>query len=421
MRYIYSACVVIETPDVAILCDPWFTEGAYDGSWYHFPKVNNPLDVIGDVDCIFISHIHPDHYDPEFLRSYEARFGQKRIIVAPRAFPYLERSLKASGFQVEADYEALRIGDTSITAIPIRPEDPSEIDSALYVVFEESSGKKHSVLNVNDVVFDDQVLSELSKRCVRPDILLLGYTGAGPYPQTYFDLDDPRLVLEAEKKKKAFFERYARNIQAFDAKVNIPFAGKYVLGGEINVLNDYRGVADAVEILSLDSRAIVLADSGGKISTADMKPTAIRTEPYERTAIVERYKEISRAPMTYELIDKRLIPLIPFEPLLRKAFQRAQARSAVEGDYFFVIYLPEGRAAELNANKTSEDGFRMLDDRSNLPTPRSEIAIDPRYLFGLLSGVFHWNTAEVGSQYTVRRYPNVFNRQVQQFLNFLSV
>ena len=70
VRYIYSACVVIETEDIKILCDPWFTQGVYDGSWFQFPLIKNPLDIIGDVDIIFISHIHPDHYDPKFLNQY---------------------------------------------------------------------------------------------------------------------------------------------------------------------------------------------------------------------------------------------------------------------------------------------------------------------------------------------------------------
>ena len=68
VRYLYSACVEIETPKLRILCDPWFSEGAFDGSWYHFPKVKNPINIIKKPDLIYISHIHSDHYDPEFLK-----------------------------------------------------------------------------------------------------------------------------------------------------------------------------------------------------------------------------------------------------------------------------------------------------------------------------------------------------------------
>lgn len=63
----------------------------------------------------------------------------------------------------------------------------------------------------------------------------------------------------------------------------------------------------------------------------------------------------------------------------------------------------------------------IVDQTALLPAPRSEIIIDPRYLFGLLTNVYHWNNAEVGSQYYTRRSPNVFNRKAQSFLNYLSI
>ena len=69
VRYIYSACIEIQTEDLRILTDPWFTDGAYDGSWHHFPRIDDPLEVIREPDLVYVSHIHPDHYDPVFLRA----------------------------------------------------------------------------------------------------------------------------------------------------------------------------------------------------------------------------------------------------------------------------------------------------------------------------------------------------------------
>ena len=64
----YSACIGVRTENVSILCDPWFTEGAFGGSWFHFPwKAIDPEDV-GRYDYIYVSHIHPDHYDPVGLK-----------------------------------------------------------------------------------------------------------------------------------------------------------------------------------------------------------------------------------------------------------------------------------------------------------------------------------------------------------------
>lgn len=54
--------------------------------------------------------------------------------------------------------------------------------------------------------------------------------------------------------------------------------------------------------------------------------------------------------------------------------------------------------------------------------PRSEVTLDPRHLFGLVVGLFHWNNAEeVGSHLQVRRHPDVFDRDAQRFLTFFCV
>ncbi len=53
--------------------------------------------------------------------------------------------------------------------------------------------------------------------------------------------------------------------------------------------------------------------------------------------------------------------------------------------------------------------------------PRSEIDIDYRYLFGLITGVYHWNNAEVGSLYRVTRVPDRYDPDAQNFLNFFHL
>ena len=43
LRYIYSACVLIETDTTKVLCDPWFTQGIYYGSWFQYPRLPKTL------------------------------------------------------------------------------------------------------------------------------------------------------------------------------------------------------------------------------------------------------------------------------------------------------------------------------------------------------------------------------------------
>jgi len=421
VRYIYSACVVTTTPDVSILQDPWFTEGIYDGSWYHFPKVLDPLNSIGNVDLIYVSHIHPDHYDSAFLKTYFKKYGIKKVLIANHLPNHLAGKMRADGIEAKILEEPIVVGNTEIQIIPHLTGSISDIDSAIIVRYKVKN-KIHCVVNANDIIFDEKMRSDLKDAAGDVDILLCGYTGAGPYPQTYFELNDPKLLTEAENKKNAFFERYKTLTNQINAKVNIPFAGKYILGGKLANLNAVRGVADPVEVLTFDKNAVVLADNGGEINTLSLIPSSVRTERYDDVEIQKCVKSISNEKMDYErLIAKEEIYQLPLKRLLVSATRNATSKSECDEDYFFCFELPNSQHAIINANKNSTKNITFTDNASNLPTPHSLILIDPRYLFGLLTNIYHWNNAEVGSQYNTRRKPNIYNSKAQAFLNYLAI
>jgi UDP-MurNAc hydroxylase len=422
VKYIYSACVITTTPDLSILHDPWFTEGIYDGSWFHFPKIESPLQSVGDVDFIYISHIHPDHYDSEFLQKYFKKYGEKKILIANHQPNHLAGKMRADGIEPTILKDKLTIGNTTVQIIPHQTGSIADIDSAIVIKYQASSNKLHCVVNTNDIIFDEDMLSNLKSAANEVDILLCGYTGAGPYPQTYFDSSDNKLNVEANKKKLAFFERYKTLTKTIDAKVNIPFAGKYILGGKLVSKNQFRGVADPVEVLEFDRRAVVLADNGGEINTANLKPNLIRTTIYDERDKAKRIEEIKVLRMDYErLIASEEIGQLPLKRLLFSASLKAISKSECEEDYYFCISLPDEKVAIINANKNESQPLTFAEKSALLPTPRSEIIIDPRYLFGLLTNIYHWNNAEVGSQYDTRRTPNELNRKAQAFLNYLAI
>jgi UDP-MurNAc hydroxylase len=420
VRYIYSACVVTETLDVRILHDPWFTQGIYDGAWFHYPKVEDPISSIGDVNLVYVSHIHPDHYDGEFLKRYFSVYGVKEVLIADHLPNHLANKMRAEGIKPTVLQKPRRIGRTEIEILPHRTGSASDIDSAMILRYEGNT-RRHCVVNVNDIIFDDAMTEALKNAVGEIDILLCGYTGAGPYPQTYFDLSDTNLIDQANDKKGRFFARYMKLVNSIRAKKNVPFAGKYILGGKLANLNAVRGVADAVEVLAFDPDAVVLADDGGEIDTMTFQPSAVRTMPYSNDLIERRIKEIRAQKMDYErLISEAEIHQLPLKRLLGVATRNAIAKSECDHDYYFCINMPSGEYAVINANRDHTAAIKIL-PKELLPTPRSEIYIDPRYLFGLLTNIYHWNNAEVGSQYNTRRYPNVLDRKAQSFLNFLAI
>lgn len=399
---------------MGILCDPWFTEGAYDGAWYQFPRLEDPLFTIPSYDLVYVSHIHPDHYDPTFLRSYLRKHSRSRVVIGESQPNYLSLKMKVDG----VPHTVIPEGSAGSTRWKIFANGHfgSEIDTALVVTREG-----HSVVNMNDNLYDaTQIASVKTFLAGQPTtIALLGYTGAGPYPQTFYS-DTRTLRSKAEEKKSHFFDRYREMRAALDPRIAIPFAGQYVLGGRLHDLNPFRGVADAVEVTEFDRRAVVLADGGGGgIDTGRLVPTAARTECYDPRRIEAYARSLANRPMTYEVYFRDLdTRAVPFRRLLPKAYEHALSRSSMQDDYFLCIRLRDGWFA---ANSRREAPWFAFVDEVHDRLPRSEITIDLRYLYGLLTGVFHWNNAEVGSQYRTHRVPDLFRREFSAFMNFFHL
>ena len=243
VRYIYSACVVIETPDVKILCDPWFTPGAYYGSWHQYPSLpRDPVDIIGEVDLIWISHVHPDHYDPVFLRKYMERYPDAQIVISTTGQGMLAKKLDKDGFHWETTKEPRHVDGTSTVKVFKNNAYAWEIDAALVV---KHGGQ--AVIHMNDCPLDPRqiaAINELNERC--RTFALLPYSGAGPYPQCYeFPTEEDKLEA-AKTKKQQFLGLYDKYIKALNPTMAMPFAGQYWFGGPLAGLNAYRGVADAV-------------------------------------------------------------------------------------------------------------------------------------------------------------------------------
>ena len=422
VKYIYSACIQIETKDVRILCDPWFSEGIYDGSWYHFPKISDPFKLIDKPDIIYISHIHPDHYDPDFLKKLFNKFGPIKVIIPNLKKNFLYFKSLSDGIETSpTDY--LKIKNTHIHIVPNMEGSNSDIDSALFV-----KDEKNSVLNLNDCAWDNNQNSALKKIIKKYtnkiDLLALGYTGAGPYPQTYYDTkkDKKKLIKKSKNKKKEFINRYLRYEKFFNSKYNLPFAGKYILGGKLSKLNKFRGIIDPVEIKKVDKKSIILADEGkGFINLTTNKISKERLKPYPEKMISNRVKDIKNRKMAYENDIKIDPKKINFQRLLYSAYLNAQKKSEVNKDYYFIFNIIHNTKTIdrfiINCNK-KKNFFQKVINKKNVPV--SELFIDYRYFFGLLTGLYHWNNAEVGSHITARRSPDKFNRSAQRFLNFYS-
>ena len=424
IKYIYSACLEIATSDITILTDPWFTKGAYDGTWYQFPEID-PFAYISGPDYIYISHMHPDHYDPRFLHRLFDRFGVIPILIPDLKNNYLLCKGKSDGLTLTPT-RYLDLGGTEIYIEENDTGSISDIDSAMII---HDKINRRSCLNLNDCIFNQSHVEKLQNIICgfseNIDLLALAYTGAGPFPQTYFDLNtEKNLLLEKAKiKKQQFFDRYLRYTDSFQATHHMPFAGEYILGGKLVELNKYRGVSDAFEVTEFDQKALVF-NTGGHIDLVNNNVVDIRGERHSQNDLNKKLKEIEIRQFDYETDFSLPCERIDFFRLLKKAAVNALIKAELKEQYYFIFSITENdkviqrfscncmnaEIVELNVREEIKYDFY------------SDIFIDYRCLFGLITTVYHWNNAEVGSIYFTKRYPiDNYDIKANKFLNFFSI
>jgi len=419
VRYIHSACAVIETNDIILCSDPWFTPGAYYGSWHQYPPLQmDPIDVIGKVDAIYVSHIHPDHYDIRFLERYLDRYHDTQIIIGETKRSHLMRKMRDDGLNPVVLNQA-RFGGTTLQIFANGAHEIDVEDTAMIV-----SSETLSVVNLNDNPFDQEQVDNILSVCPlgRPTFALLPYCGAGPYPQTFGFETKEELEAAARRKKQQFLGLYSRYVSALKPVKSMPFAGNYFLGGPLAGLNDCRGVADATEVLAdHEDESLVLADGGEAFIDIDtLEASATRSAPYDDQIVQQCLRKMPFEGYDYE---KEIRPIDGSPPTLLPLVQNAYAqaiKSTLVKERSWVCIKPNEWNTYMVFDAFQDSQVSVLEDVSHLQ-PRCEIFIDPRLLFGLLTGNYHWNSADIGSHYRFKRVPDEFKREVHAFLWRLRV
>lgn len=427
LQYIYSACVKTYTPDLSILHDPWFTDGAYDGSWFQWPKVDNPVSACGDCDYIYISHIHPDHYDPIFLKKYMVHYGEKTLIISDHKPNILANKLTNDGFKfkIVSANSPLHVGATSVIILPHIVAGSNNIDSALILEYRDSSFVLNTLVNLNDCIYDPKFYSSIIDLLASgTDILLTTYTGAGPYPQCFFDIDDKCLKLESQNKAFQFKTRFLDTVDIFNPKYVLPFAGQYILGGDLAKLNEFRGSYDPIELTHDSSIICVLEEGGNNLITSDGIINGTRVDSYnlvEQDLYAHSCTVNSRFDQILPTIHTDLQEAIP--RLLNKALKSAYARTDVNHNWWYIIKISESLWIGFCVKSLPTVYLHTLDALSQFKSNHNyiQLKVSLNYLFLLLTSVLHWNNAVIGSWITYERHPNEYHADVQSFLNHLYV
>lgn len=444
VQYISSACVLVEHAGVKVLCDPWLTDGIHYGSWYHYPPLTFKPEDFSDVDYIYVSHVHEDHMDLGTLRRLPRTIP---ILIHDYAEKYLLRILQEEGFQKVTEVSHHSVfplgGDFTVQilaadncnpalcgrifgcAMPRPYQRTSQIDSL--AVF-HGSGK--TVVNTNDCPYAlaHPVCDDIREKYKTIDFLMVGYGGAGPYPQCFVELDEAEKLERAWRKRRQFLKQTADYLDNLRPAYFLPFAGQYTLGGKLARLNRFRGIPELDELPAelgplMSPRGIssqmVLLNSGEWFDVDQ----GVASRPYSPIDRIQRdrYVEEVLAQKKFIYEEEFQIPKSQWVDLTSK-LELAQKRMLHYQDLYgyrsnWRIYLD---AAQEHLYCVPFDGSPVEKAaRGSEREPFVRFGLDYSLLQMVLDRKAHWNNVDGGQHLTHARRPDVFEPALIHFISYL--
>lgn len=291
------ASILIRTRDAVILTDPWYLGKAFNDSWTLYPTPAYDESMLDEVDFLWISHEHPDHFHIPTLRALPSRFKERvRLLFQLNNSDKMFEAFRRFGFQtLQALPHRKIVRITPGTEIYCHQVGP--MDSMLGV---RCDGE--TLLNVNDCEANDAICRTALKDLTRVDLVtnqfsFAGYAGARNYQE----------VVPAMARARV--QDMLSNHVTLKAKVSIPFASFiYFSCSDNQHLNQFantpRTLYDAFRAQGQELAALYPGD------------TFDSTVPYDSAPALARF-DAAHEKLPQQPIDTA--PIIPAEKL-REAF-----------------------------------------------------------------------------------------------------
>lgn len=413
LTFLRGACVIIEANNYRILCDPWLEDGCYYGAWAHFPPFpQSDYRVYGldNIDLIYVSHIHPDHFDVATMRQFKRK---PPVVIAKYPVPFLKHQIEQLGHEViEIPHgNSFLCGGVAISIYLADDCDPkacgvfygcsmpsvlnTQIDSMAVI----TDGKR-TIVNVNDCPWG--LSGNLCRRIAKDhhvDLAMIAFAGAGPYPQC-FKMPQDKIITEAKRKRLEFVGGVINFARALRARRVFPFAGDYQLCGRLSCLNEVRGVPEVADVYrKLWEEGIdTLALNPGQTADIDEPGFPIQDHSFLR----KRY-------VTETLAGRKLDYEDDGEPnlgqdLFDAAFDRFDAKRKEHGLLAkATAYFKIGERLWYKVPPEGGHGWTKVPPAGHYV----EISTNLRMLERLLKGPkhAHWNNAQIGSHIRFDRQP----------------
>lgn len=212
--YIGHASILVRLNKKKFIFDVIQNTNFYNNSWLFFPSQINDKRIF-DVDAVFVSHIHGDHYDPELLK----RLQNKKIPI------YILDG--RPGFNKDLKYKKIKF-----KKIPINKKyfidkkiwvhgclhEYNDIDSSLII-----SNDNLSVYHGNDNFITEKTLIPFKKKVGKIDVACIPFAFIHFYPYLLKSLSNNENKKEAKRLENLFMNYGIQQAKILKPDVIIPF------------------------------------------------------------------------------------------------------------------------------------------------------------------------------------------------------
>ena len=415
-QFIANACgISTSAAGKTTLSDPWLVDGVFEGSWCHCYPLENSLEDIQNVDAIYLSHIHPDHYDP---RNFNFR-KDIPIFVLDHGKNFMHKNLLAQGYtnlMPIRDGEKIQFEDYQLTMFAeftthmfVESEFGTLIDSAIVL---ENNGLV--AFNPNDNKPDVESCKNIRERFGHIDLVLLNSNAAGAYPACFSNLSHSEKILERDLIEKRYLDHSLKCLEAMQPSYMVPFAGFYCLGGKLHEKNQYLaspGLDETADYLNarIDFNTLVLPMRENDIFDLSTGKANREFKPYPESEF-HNYIKTTLSQIKYDYEGDQYPNLEMLKDDMAEASQKMytrwknfnyspdmQVQINLDGDIIDICIPEENSKGVINCS------------------------LDARLLRRILDRDAHWANAEIGAHIEFDRTPNHFSPDLHTMLSFFHL
>lgn len=220
VQMVGHASLMAQSGGKILLTDPWYVDPINCNSIYHWPPLKHSIQELAAMaDAIYISHVHPDHFDPVTLEYFSKKIP---IYIGNYSNKGFLREFQALGFENITECAFQQLVPVAGTPFQISIVESDYQESAAYDSSAIITCPEFTLFNNNDCYLEKHKYEWVAKN-FKVDYGFLGYSHASFFPICF--------EFEPQEKDKLLGHWSEKHYQAFldvaamlRPKLSVPFA-----------------------------------------------------------------------------------------------------------------------------------------------------------------------------------------------------